>query len=224
MRNLGLSDLVLVAPVADPGDREARRMSTHGETILDRARVVSEVGEAVADCVAVACTSARTGSLIRGQSEAPESAAPHLLAAAAHGPVAIVFGPERDGLTDRELTRAHHFIHIPTDPVYPALNLAQAVAICVYALRRESQRETRVACREIPACFAEQEGVFEHLRRALEGIHFLYGAKADALMHGVRQLIGRARPTDTEIGLLHGLARQVEWYVAHHPLSEPPIK
>ena len=67
MRNMGLNDLVLVAPEADVADRQARRLSTHGEAILDRARVVAELGEALADCVLVAGTTARIGKLIRGQ-------------------------------------------------------------------------------------------------------------------------------------------------------------
>src|SRR5437868_13466168 len=68
MRNMGLSDLVLVAPQADPADREARRQSTQGECILDRARVVEDVAAAVADCAVVAGTSARSGGLGRRQS------------------------------------------------------------------------------------------------------------------------------------------------------------
>src|SRR5262245_46296894 len=59
MRNFGLEDLVLVAPGADPADRRARRMSTHGEDILDRVRIVGALGDAVADCVLVVGTSAR---------------------------------------------------------------------------------------------------------------------------------------------------------------------
>src|SRR5260370_11554517 len=65
MRNMGLRDLVLVAPEADPLDPEARKLSTHGEDILRRARLVSDLGQAVADCVLVAATSARTGGLFR---------------------------------------------------------------------------------------------------------------------------------------------------------------
>src|SRR5277367_991680 len=71
MRNLGLNKLVLVAPVADPADRNARQMSTHGEAILDSARVVDDLGDAVADCVLVAGTSARLGGLFRKQSLGP---------------------------------------------------------------------------------------------------------------------------------------------------------
>src|SRR5581483_1205563 len=105
MRNLGLSELVLVAPVADPADREARRLSTHGEAILDRARVVPDFGAAVADCVLVAGTSARVGGPFRRQSVGlPEEILPRLAEALAVGPAALVFGPEPSGLTDEEVT------------------------------------------------------------------------------------------------------------------------
>src|SRR5437899_5757348 len=156
MRNMGLSDLVLVAPEADPGDRQARQMSTHGESILDSARVVPDLGEAVADCLLVAATSARTGKLIRGQFGPPEEIVPALAEALPSGPVALVFGPERSGLTDREVTRCHHLIHIPTDPSYPALNLAQAVGICLYELRRTWIKQNQQAVGPVHvATFAE---------------------------------------------------------------------
>jgi tRNA/rRNA methyltransferase len=54
--------------------------------------------------------------------------------------------------------------------------------------------------------------MFDHLRSALEAVHFLYGDKADSLMHALRHLIGRAGPTPMEVGVLHGLARQLLWF------------
>jgi tRNA/rRNA methyltransferase len=217
MRNMGLSDLVLVAPQADVGDRNARQLSTHGESILDRARTVPELGSALADCILVAATSARTGKLIRGQFGWPQEILPRLAATAAHGPVALVFGPESSGLTDEEISRCHYLIHVPTEPDYPALNLAQAVAICLYEWRKAwlpGHGQARHGPR--PAPFSQQERMFLALREALEGIHFLHGTGADVLMHGLRHLIGRAEPTEMEVGLLFGLARQIRWYVAQH--------
>lgn len=210
MRNFGLDDLVLVNPEADPADREARRLSTQGEQILDRARIVADLGEAVADCVLVAGTSARLGGLVRRQSVGtPSEIMPRVAEAMASGPVALVFGREPSGLTDAEVTRCHFLIHIPTAPEYPALNLAQAVAICLYELYRAAENvEPRS---EAAASFAAQEQMFNHLRTALEAIHFLYGAKAESLMHALRHLLGRSRLTPMEVDLLHGLARQILW-------------
>jgi tRNA/rRNA methyltransferase len=231
MRNMGLSELVLVAPEADPADSRARRLSTHGEEILRQARRAADLGEAVADCLLVVGTSARTGGLVRRQSvAAPEEVMPAVAAVLESGPAALVFGPERTGLLNEEVPRCHHLIHIPTDPGYPSLNLAQAVTICLYELRRAWLKRTSpgepscVSSRvpEPPAPFADQERMFDRLREALAAVHFLYGPKADALMHAVRHLIGRAGPTAMEVEVLFGLARQLRWFVEHGPRMSDP--
>jgi tRNA/rRNA methyltransferase len=215
MRNFGLTDLVLVKPEVDPADRQARQMSTHGEEILDRCRVVGELGESVGDCMLVVGTSARIGGLFRKQSVGPpHEIMPKLVEATATGPVALVFGPEPKGLSNEEVARCHYLIHIPADEAYPALNLAQAVAICLYELHVVwLKRKPLEHSSPPPASFAQQERMFAHLRKALEKIHFLYGEKADSLMHALRHLIGRAGPTPMEVDVLHGLARQMEWFV-----------
>jgi tRNA/rRNA methyltransferase len=216
MRNFGLTDLVLVRPDADPGSPEARKLSTHGEHLLDQARIVNDLGEAVGDCLLVVGTSARIGGPVRRQSVGlPDEIVPHLVEAAANGPVALVFGPEPTGLSNADVARCHYLIHIPTADDYAALNLAQAVAICLYELRMATRRSAG----EVPAVqaapFAMQERMFDHLRTALEEVHFLYGPNADALMHGIRHLIGRAQPSAMEVDLLFGLARQLRWFAAH---------
>jgi tRNA/rRNA methyltransferase len=221
MRNMGLRDLFVVAPEADLNDREARRLSTHGEFILDQAQVVATLDEALGDCLDVIGTSARAGRLIRGNFGLPEQILPYLWTCLEAGSAALVFGPETNGLRDDELSRCRHVLHIPTDSEYPALNLAQAVAITLYELRRQWLWH-RHSCRcdqesapaESPAAFAVQERMFADLRTALAEIHFLYGPKADTLMHGLRHLISRAQPTESEVGILFGLARQIRWFVS----------
>jgi tRNA/rRNA methyltransferase len=224
MRNMGLSDLVLVSPAADPVAPEARQRATHGEAILDRCRVVAELGDAVADCVMVVGTSARTGGLFRRQSVGPpDEILPHVVRAMASGPAALVFGPEPSGLTNAEVTRCHYLIHIPTDPTSPALNLGQAVAICLYELRHAWLQQAPPATTPTTiAPFADQERMFESLREALEQIHFLYGDKADSLMHAIRHLIGRAGPTPMEVEMLFGLARQLRW-IAGQKSDKPDV-
>jgi tRNA/rRNA methyltransferase len=221
LRNMGLSRLVLVAPKADPADRQARQFSTHGEVILDNAVLVPELDQGVADCVLVAGTSARTGGLYRRQSVGwPDEVMPRLIEAAAGGPVALVFGPEPTGLSNAEVMRCHYLINIPADPTYPALNLAQAVAVCTYELRRAWLRAERPAAeREPVAPVVMQERMFEQLRESLTEVGFLFGDRADALMHGLRHLIVRAQPTEMEVNLLFGLARQLRWYASQHPVT-----
>jgi len=170
MRNMGLADLVLVAPQADPADRQARRLSTHGEDILDRGRIVDHLSAAIGECALVVGTSARTGGLMRRQSVGtPDQIMPRIVETLHAGSsAALVFGPEDRGLTNEEVARCHYLVHIPTDPAYPALNLAQAVGICLYELRRAClmMEPARTETVEPPAAFAAQELMFTRLRDA----------------------------------------------------------
>lgn len=229
MRNFGLSDLVLVAPYCFATDLEARRMATHGLSVLDSARVVPDLGDALADCVYSFATSALTAGVVRGGTIGTAAERmPELFAAASAGPVAIVFGPEPHGLSNEEIGRCHGLVHVPVDPEFSSLNLAQAVAICCYELRRawsktvnEARGKPELPVRAV-AQFADQERMFEHLREALAAVGFLFGDKADSLMHGLRHLIGRAQPTQQEVKILHGLARQVLWAAGQMKGSEGP--
>ena len=217
MRNFGLTDLVLVEPYASRDDLEARRLATHGLGVLDSARVVNELGEAISDCVFTLATSALTAGIIRrGMIGTPGEMAPQLLTAAERGPVALVFGPEPHGLSNEEIGRCHGMIHIPVDSEYPALNLAQAVTICCYELRKSWSAGVNAERNEpmpgpVVAPHADLERMFEHLREAFQAVGFLFGDRQESLMHAVRQLIGRAMPTPQEVRMLHGLARQLLW-------------
>jgi TrmH family RNA methyltransferase len=225
MCNFGSMQLTLVAPQADPRDPRGRLLATHAEDLLEGARIVPELGDAVGDCSLVIGTSARAGGLFRRQSVGdPRSLAPRLVDGLMHGPAALVFGPESSGLSDAEVMRCHYLMRIPTDAVHPALNLAQAVAICLYEVRMAwlatSQRAEAPTEAGLPlAPFESQEHLFGRLREGLEAIHFLYGDKADALMHGIRHLLGKARLTDMEVKLLLGLARQMKWIAER---NDPP--
>lgn len=227
MRNFGLSDLVLVAPYASTNDLEARRLATHGLGILDTARTVPELSDAVADCVFTLATSALTAGVHRrGIIATPAEAMPGLVETAQRGPVALVFGPEPHGLSNAEIAQCHGMVHIPVDAQFPALNLAQAVTICCYEYRRAWSAASNRASRapepgpEI-APHADQERMFEHLRQAFEAIGFLFNERSGTLMHGMRQLIGRALPSPQEVRMLHGLARQLLWAAKNRKDDEP---
>src|SRR5437764_1524818 len=126
MRNFGLTDLVLVAPYASTNDLDARRMATHGLSVLDSARVVPELGDALADCAYTFATSSLTAGVVRGGTIGTVAERmPELLAAAAAGSVAVVFGPEPHGLSNEEIGRCHGLVHIPVDAEFGSLNLAQ---------------------------------------------------------------------------------------------------
>jgi tRNA/rRNA methyltransferase len=226
MRNFGLQDLCLVAPVADPTTPTVRSRAAGGVDVLDRASIVGTLDEALAGCIASAATSARQEGVIRGSAVGPPSdVIPQLVHKSALGPVGLVFGPEPSGLRTAEVSRCDQLIAIPANPVYPVLNLSHAVGICAYEWFRATRlpRAATVAS-DPPAPDEERDRALRHFKSALEDVHFLWDEKAELLFHGVRRLIVRAQPTHNEVQLLHGIARQMEWVVRNdYRVDRPPF-
>lgn len=140
MKNFGLSQLVLVNPQCDPLGAEALQMAVHADDILQAAKRVETIPEALVGCERAIATTART----RGFDAPllpPEQILPTLLiqnSSQSDSHTALLFGPEDRGLSNEELTYAQQFTKIPSSDNYSALNLAQAVAVCCYELYRAS--------------------------------------------------------------------------------------
>ncbi|MCS7016227.1 MAG: RNA methyltransferase [Gemmatales bacterium] len=225
MRNFAVEQLYLVRPHADPLDLEARKLSTQGEGILRGAQSVADLSEAVNDCGLVLATSADIAGLFRRDMViAPREAARRAWALAPECAIAWVFGPEQCGLINQEINRCHFLVHIPADPGYPVLNLAQAVAVCLYEQYQAASEGMVSTERRGVASWQLQERMFQHLQQALEEIHFLWGDRAHYLMRGLRNIIGRSAPSKEEVDMLMGLARQIRWYAHRYgpPVSKLP--
>lgn len=133
MANFGFSHLTVVAPY-EPHWREAKS-AVGAADLLQNARRTPCLAEAVADCTLVL----GTGTVDRRQPEQPVVTLPSLAPLvdkelARGGRVALVFGPEKRGLTREDLARCHMLVEIPTDSGQPSMNLGQAVAVCLYEL------------------------------------------------------------------------------------------
>jgi TrmH family RNA methyltransferase len=214
MKNFELNDLVLVVPKADPWCAEARQRATHGEPILESARIVAGIDQALAGCVASVAFSSLAGGVVRrGMAGPPQTVMAELLSLTPAGPIAFVFGPEPSGLSTAEVSRCDRLISIPASPEYPSLNLSHAVAIALAEVYRLSATHPPA---DVEPLAPDEDRERMHLRKALEDVHFLWDEKADLLFHGLRQLIIRARPTENDVKLLHGLARQLEWVVRNN--------
>ncbi len=225
MRNFGLSDLVLVDPVADIQSLDATMMATRGLPILKAARVVPTLAEAVADCGWVLATSGETGGVLRqGFWGTPDEQVPMLLRVLADQPTAVVFGPEPSGLTVPEIAACHAMTFIPADPDYASLNLAQAVAVVLYELHKQWRGLTPaqpMAAGDVPAGFADQERMFAKLKESLTAVRFLWDFRGDGIFHVLRQVISRGRPTQKEVAIFHGLAGQLSYVARRYGIVHP---
>lgn len=208
MKNMGLEDLVLVRPAVVRAFW-SKAMAVHAEDVLSRARRCDSLAEAVADCGVVAGTTCRQG-LYRSAALTPRQAAPRLIAAAAANRVALVFGPEDQGLSNEDLKSCHQLVMIPTAPEYPSLNLSQAVMVCVYELFLAVQ-STATAAPELAAA-ARVQFMFARLQAALLSIGFLHQDNPDHIMFALRRVLGRAQLEERDVNIWLGLARQIEWF------------
>lgn len=210
MKNMGLHDLCLVAPRAR-STMVARAMAVHAHDVLTAARSVETIPAAVADCHLVVGTTCRGGSY-RAAADDLVEAAPAILAAAQQETVALLFGPEDHGLTNEDLGHCQRLVSINSDPAYASLNLAQAVLVCCYELRRATGTLPQEPDRRPAAPAAEVERMLEHLQRALLKIGFLIPDNPAHIMLALRQLFGRTTLDEREVRIFLGLARQIEWY------------
>jgi TrmH family RNA methyltransferase len=209
MKNMGLATLYLVAPRQFPHPEATARAAEAGD-VLARAAVCDTLDEALRDCRLAIGTSARARR-IEWPALAPEACAERLLADAAQGPVALLFGQERTGLTNDELDRCHSVVSIPVDPGYPSLNLACAVQILAYELRRRRLAATPAAGVPVAAVSQEQmRNLYEHLERVLVGIDFLDPGNPRLLMRRLTRLFNRAGPDQNEINILRGILTAVQ--------------
>jgi tRNA/rRNA methyltransferase len=198
MKNFGLGDWA-IAELGTHDFDAARRVAVHAEEVLDRPRIVRTLDEAVADCAWVVGTSSRR---VRGKRRlSPGEVAREALARAREGRTALVFGDERSGLTNAEIDRCHDLSAIPTSEGQPSMNLAQAVVVYAWELRRAALGEEAPPARAVRgATDAELRRVEDALRSALRGRGFLAGPER----HAVKDLLAglrRARLTRREARL-----------------------
>lgn len=208
MKNFGLSDLRLIAPQCGwPNDRALVLASGAGD-IIDRARVFETAAEALSDIRLAFATTARGRDVLR-EILTPEAAARRLRTASKEGiATAILFGGERAGLDNDEMSLADAAITIPTAE-FPSLNLGQAVLLIGYEWLKSADATPASRTRKttgVPASRTELLGLFEHLERELDAAQFLFPpAKKETMVRNMRAMILRWHLSDQEVRTIRGM-------------------
>ncbi len=210
-RNFGAERLVLVAPRARVGS-EARRRAMAGLPLLRAARTVRALEPALAGAdLVVGTTDLSTGrsTAYLRRSVSPERLGEMLLPV--EGRVAVLFGPEDNGLSREELARCDVLVHIPARREFPTLNLSHAAAIVLYAVHRAkgvSDPETTPAPVPLELNGQEKELFLSRLAELLGQIGYpLHKRKGMVLLF--RRLLGRSTPTEAEYRMMLGFYRSL---------------
>ncbi len=241
MKNMGLSNLVLVNPQCDRDSDEAQHMAVHGKEVLNNAQIVPDLPTALTGCSRAIATTSEPRSL-NTPLEPLRTTLPWL--GETNQPTALIFGREDRGLSNIELSYAQRFVAIPAHGDYASLNLAQAVAICCYELYQlslasqnsqdsKNSQDSRstpplspVSSTMINQTPAEKildrpslvsldalEMYYQQLETILLKIGYLYPHTAPAKMIKFRHLFNRVNLAPEELAMMRGVLSQVEWAV-----------
>ena len=214
MKNFGVKDLRLVSPREYEAYRvEGIAHQTHD--VLARVRQFDTLDAALADCVHVVGFTAR-GRAAKRNLLRPREAAGEIVAAAAAGRAALLFGREDKGLSNEALDRCHRIVTIPAAPSYASLNLGHAVVLMLYELalaRGDGTRPFKPPRRPVEAATVEEiERLFADTERALESIEFFKVRDREHIMRTVREITHRVPLDQREAKLLRAMAIEVVKY------------
>jgi tRNA (cytidine32/uridine32-2'-O)-methyltransferase len=211
MKNMGLTQLVLVRPREFP-HAEATARASGADDVIASARVVATVQEALAGCGYVAATTSRERDQYFRVLDVHDAAL-RIVAEARRAPAAVVFGAERTGLTNEELESAHVLIRIPSSPVYASLNLAMSVQLVAYELYRAAgARVPPSAPLAAPlATTQEMQHLYTHFEAVLQEIDFRDRTQSGThLMARIRRFLQRAELDQNEVHILRGILTAVQ--------------
>lgn len=212
MKNMGLSDLRLVAPLQFPHPK-ALELASGADDLLEQAQVFQTLEPALADCQWLYGTSARQ-RVHPWPQVTVKGAVPGIMQAIQNKQtVGILFGPERTGLSNEALQRCDFHLTIPSNPAYPSLNLAQAVQILtyeIYQMVEEKTHLTNVADLGEKATASEIAGLVEHCKRTAQSLGFMDPEHPKKLMPRLQRLIAKSQLEKEEINILRGFLRLIE--------------
>ena len=218
MKNAGLKELALVDPVGPPIHPDARLMAVGAHDILEDALIFTHLADALAECTWVIGTTRRGGKRREGVID-PRQMAAEIAEIIQRNKVAVVFGPEDRGLSNRDLDLCQRLVTIPAHEEYGSLNLAQAVMIVSYEIYLASQQKKGPSSGKKLATSAELEGMYRHMEEALLRIGFLEQNNPKRMMAVLRRIFSKAQLDPREVQVLRGISRQVNWYAELHTLE-----
>lgn len=214
LKNMGLRQLTIVEPAPDASAPATRNAAYGAWDLLDGAAHLPTLREAVADAHLVVGTSGRSipkrsvdvrhlGELVEDRARSGER-------------TAVVFGSESSGLPDSELDLCQVVLRIPADADQPSLNLAQAVLLAGWEIRRvaleaETADDALRAEGVDGATAGDIEECLDDLAEALLIIGYLNPQNPKLILAEIRRMLARARPSQREVALVRGMARQIRW-------------
>lgn len=222
MANFGLAELRLVNPREEFPNEKARAAASKADHVIDGAKVYGDLATAIEDLNFVFATTARERDgfkQVAGPVEAGRALRQRFTAGQKTG---ILFGRERFGLSNEEVSLADELVTFPVNPAFASLNIAQAVLLMSYEWMKsgmESETDTAFRGPDMePAHKETLHGFFNHLEEALDVRgYFRPAAKKESMVHNLRSVLTRAGFAEAEVKLLRGVVTSLDYFTRKHP-------
>jgi len=208
MSNFGVRHLRLVKPY-EVAFREARS-AVGAADLLANAREYATVAEAVADCRLVVGTTAAGRRQLQLELMPLERGRQPVRNQLRTAPVALLFGSEKVGLSNEDMSHCHWLMRIPTRAAHGSMNLGQAVAVCLYDLARPGKSEAAKS-NSIPATSADLKRLTDLLFNVLDRSGYVKPRLAAATTEKLRLMVHRLNLSDSDAELWLGMLRQIDW-------------
>jgi tRNA/rRNA methyltransferase len=207
MKNMRIHRLIVVDGCS-PLHMNAYKLASGAEEILERAEEFPTLSEAISGMGCVVGMTSRTGKE-RTPLLTSKELVEKLIPISKKNLIGLVFGSEKEGLKNEELSLCHLYTRIPSSESFPSLNLAQAVMVLCYELFQSSdtvpEKDMRMASSE------QAEKMFEHMEKTLLDIGFLEAENMKRIMRTLRRLFGRSQMEERDVRILQGIWSRVDW-------------
>ena len=216
MKTMGLSDLCLVAPVdfkSRAGQEEALKMAMSADDVVNNATLVDNLFDAIKDCTVVVASTARSRGYDLPELTPEESAKLLYTNAQQSKKVALVFGPERMGLSNEDLQQCKYRVTIPTSPDYSSLNIAAAAQTLSYEIFKQSIKLHSTlpvdAIKTLPTT-ESLENLYTHFKDTLNDTGFIIKNHPGEIIQKLRNIFTRAELDESEVNILRGILSSVD--------------
>ena len=210
MLNFGITKMVLVSPREGWLSSQAIARASGASSLLDEARIYQDVESAIQNYSYVFATTARRRGLVK-EVTTPEIAMNKTMRLLAEGnKVAFLFGPERTGLENKDITLANEYVFIPTNPEFSSLNLAHSAVLLAYEWRQQKYKSSQLSAvdKEYLASVASKMVLANYFIRDLEGTgYFEPENRIDSMKEYLRNLILRMDMTEGEVKTFHRIRK-----------------
>jgi tRNA/rRNA methyltransferase len=213
MSNFGFSEMRLVNPYT-VAFREARS-AVKAHAVLEQAREYLTVAEAVADCALVVGTTASGPRVLEHPLRRLEYGGKLIAKKMGDAPVALLFGSEKFGLSNEDMSHCHWLMRIPTREEHGSMNLGQAVAVCLYEVIRSPASAKTAPDTKRPAEVVHTERITEFLETILDRSGYVHARVEGSTRMKIRRLVRRLRLNAHDAEVWLGMLRQISWKLEH---------